>query len=915
MELMRNKLNKFLARTPLRPAPDLDNPFCGEDRTLPEGKEYHIYFAFHREDLAFVKGRVEALESSPYNLKCCIALRDFTPGVLIHENIIGCMDKSLVVAIVLSPDYITDEWGKFEINSAVSLSVTNGLRVVSTVNKFCSIPQNLINVICIEETRAEMIDYKIAEAVFHKENFPGLKRRNTRYNASFAERDSSERKSLTAQVIRLNEANSFLERSVATLTDEKSKLEETVNLLQQKSDHVIATKTGTENKDLVMKYDELQVEYGETLDEKHRLEHWCNELQAKCEEYLSQRNRQDHQLKQLTESESDLQHKHATLIKTFQGKAEEISFLWEKIRCQESCLVEKTQRILTLETCLKSVRETAKKADEICTRLEPLQAIPGIVASHCEALRFQITDTEGKVLEKMNALLNAWTKFREQDTSNEIEDDANSFGGENIPTHLKSCVQLLRDTVGPNWLDVGRILGLDGDQLERIWVDWGQYGMRELTERVIECWCTNCPESENGLNVLNDAMAKLEINPLMMQPMDEADKKRLRENYQLLVDDMMDVTHIEGYLRRAEILSGSALDYVLYPNTRHKRIKRLLKTLPFCGSRALSEFKNALMETGQSHLTLALAGEQCSASKTDSDVLVECLASNKNSNPNNSKGSLVECLKAKKSDDRKIFENIVEESPQAEKSDDGKIFENIIDERLEAKKCEDRKVLEKILLQCFEAKKSDDRKLFESILDERLEVKRSADREMFGMVLGELLETRKIDDRKVLESFLTELLETKKIDDRKVLENFLTDLLETKKIDDRKVQESFLIELLETKKIDDRKVQESFLIELLETKKIDDRKVLENFLTDLLETKKIDDRKVQESFLIELLETKKSDDRRSLERIDEILEPSVRASAEIKQIIYMLNEKYEKCMFYQQTETSAICPPNMSQNQ
>ncbi|XP_064612480.1 uncharacterized protein LOC135476402 [Liolophura sinensis] len=827
METRLNKLKKFVARTPLRPAPDLDNPFCGEDRTLPEGKEYHIYFAFHKEDLAFVKGRVEALESSPYNLKCCVGFRDFPPGSLIHENIIDCMDQSLVVAIVLSPDYITDEWRQFEINTAVSLSVTNGLRVVSVVYKFCSIPQNLINMICIEETREEMIDYKIAEAVFHKGDHV------------IATKTDTENKDLVMKLVRLNEANPALERSDATLTDEKSKLEETANVLQQIGDHVIATKTDTENKDLVMKYDELQVEYGETLDEKHRLEHWCNELQAKCEEYLSQRNRQDHQLKQLTESESDLQHKHATLIKAFQGKAEEISFLWEKIRCQESCLVEKTQRILTLETCLKSVRETAKKEDEICTRLEPLQAIPEIVASHCEALRFQTTDTEGKVLEKMNTLLNAWTKFREQDTSNKIEDDANSFGGENIPTHLKSCVQLLRDTVGPNWLDVGRILGLDGDQLKRIWVNWGQYGMRELTERVIECWCANCSESENSLDVLNDAMAKLEINPLMMQPMDEADKRRLRENYQLLVDDMMDVTHIEGYLRRAEILSCSALDYVLYPNTRHKRIKRLLKTLPFCGSRALSEFKNALMEIGQSYLTLALAGEQCSASKTDSDVLVECLASNKSSNPNNSKGSLVECLKAKKSDDRKIFENIVEESPQAEKSDDGKIFENIIDERLEAKKCEDRKVLEKILLQCFEAKKSDDRKLFESILDERLEVKRSDDREMFGMVLGEHLETKKIDDRKVLESFLTELLETKKIDDRKV----------------------------------------------------------------------------QESFLIELLETKKSDDRRSLERIDEILEPSVRVCAEIKQIIYMLNEKYEKCMFYQQTDTSAICPPNMSQNQ
>ncbi|XP_064612750.1 uncharacterized protein LOC135476601 isoform X2 [Liolophura sinensis] len=619
---------------------------------------------------------------------------------------------------------------------------------------------------------------------------------------------------------------------------------------------------------------------------------------------LQQRTRkQRHHLEKLKESDSRLQTKYATLVKTneelinqkcalekivetFRGEADTVPSLREKIKCQESCLVEKTQRILTLETSLKCVRETTKKADEICSRLKPLQSIPGLVSSHCEALSLQITDTTGKLHDyvnnsstqlddKINTLVKAWTGFRSKDIAD--EEDTKSLSQENIPKHLKRHVLLLSDTVGPNWLDAGRALGLDGDQLKRIWMEWGQYGMRELTVRVIECWCANCPESQPSVDVLETAMNQLEINPLKVLPMGEDDKRRLRENYQLLIHDMMDVTHIEGYLRRAEILSGSALDYVLHPNTCHKRIKRLLKILPFCGSRALPEFKNALMESSQSHLTLALAGEQCSASKTDSDVLVECLASNKSSNPNNSKGSLVECLKAKKSDDRKIFQSIVEESPQAEKSDDRKIFENIIDERLEAKKCEDRKVLEKVLLQCFEAKKSDDRKLFESILDERLEVKRS-------------------DDRKLFESILDERLEVKRSDDRKLFESILDERLEAKKSDDRKLFESILDERLEVKRSDDRKMFGMVLEELQETKKIDDRKVLENFLTELLETKKIDDR-------------------RSLERIDEILEPSVRVCAEIKQIIYMLIEKYEKFMSYQQTDTSAICPPNMSQKQ
>lgn len=103
------------------------------------------------------------------------------------------------------------------------------------------------------------------------------------------------------------------------------------------------------------------------------------------------------------------------------------------------------------------MRFLLQKADEICTRLEPLQAIPGLVSTRCEALSLQIMDTTDKLydlinssstqlLEKMNA--KTWIKFRTQDTSDEILGSTNSFRSENIPTHLKAYVQLLRDTVG-----------------------------------------------------------------------------------------------------------------------------------------------------------------------------------------------------------------------------------------------------------------------------------------------------------------------------------------------------------------------------------------------------------------------------------------------------------------------------------
>lgn len=96
--------------------------------------------------------------------------------------------------------------------------------------------------------------------------------------------------------------------------------------------------------------------------------------------------------------------------------------------------------------------------------------------------------------------------------------------------------------------------------------------------------------------------------------MSEDDRKILVDNHSILLSDMFDVTIIDGYLRRARILSAPALEYILSTNTRYKRVWRLLIVLPFCGSRALGELKEALKESGQTHLASALddkSGNPC----------------------------------------------------------------------------------------------------------------------------------------------------------------------------------------------------------------------------------------------------------------------------------------------------------------
>lgn len=135
---------------------------------LPEGKEYHVFFSYISEDESFVRERVKSLESHPHNLKCCFSQRDFIPGYHIHQNIDNLMNKSLVIVMVLSPDYVKSGWFNQELGIAMTLSTEGRVRIVPLVHKECEIPVNLKSLNYIDETVAEEIDNKIFQAVSTK---------------------------------------------------------------------------------------------------------------------------------------------------------------------------------------------------------------------------------------------------------------------------------------------------------------------------------------------------------------------------------------------------------------------------------------------------------------------------------------------------------------------------------------------------------------------------------------------------------------------------------------------------------------------------------------------------------------------------------------------------------------------------
>ncbi|XP_064612333.1 uncharacterized protein LOC135476280 isoform X2 [Liolophura sinensis] len=136
------------------------------NQILPEGKDYHLFFAYSSDDSAFVRQRVKSLESPPYNLKCCFSDRDFLPGKPIHENIEWLMPRCMKIVLVLSPSFYESGWCQMEERLAHAFSATSGLGVIPLVHKPCQIPDTLKTLNYIDETRAEEADNKLLEAVF-----------------------------------------------------------------------------------------------------------------------------------------------------------------------------------------------------------------------------------------------------------------------------------------------------------------------------------------------------------------------------------------------------------------------------------------------------------------------------------------------------------------------------------------------------------------------------------------------------------------------------------------------------------------------------------------------------------------------------------------------------------------------------
>ncbi|GJQ88238.1 Tl [Trypoxylus dichotomus] len=89
------------------------------EEDIDKDRVYDAFISFSHKDEEFVGNQlVRVLEGGPNPYKLCIHTRDWIVGEFINKQIIDSVQKSRRTIIILSPDFLTSEWGGMEFRTA-----------------------------------------------------------------------------------------------------------------------------------------------------------------------------------------------------------------------------------------------------------------------------------------------------------------------------------------------------------------------------------------------------------------------------------------------------------------------------------------------------------------------------------------------------------------------------------------------------------------------------------------------------------------------------------------------------------------------------------------------------------------------------------------------------------------------------
>lgn len=138
---------------------------------LPNGKHYHLYISYCDADRRHACAICSELESR-FLLNCMLFNRDFSPGVHIGSEIENKMAKSANVLLLLSPDFLRNNWCDVEVNIAVQMSYDPNFNlkiipvILRDIDASCNLPPLLQHYVCIDAQKENDCCAKIVEVIY-----------------------------------------------------------------------------------------------------------------------------------------------------------------------------------------------------------------------------------------------------------------------------------------------------------------------------------------------------------------------------------------------------------------------------------------------------------------------------------------------------------------------------------------------------------------------------------------------------------------------------------------------------------------------------------------------------------------------------------------------------------------------------
>ncbi|XP_071126272.1 uncharacterized protein [Mytilus edulis] len=143
-----------------------------------------------------------------------------------------------------------------------------------------------------------------------------------------------------------------------------------------------------------------------------------------------------------------------------------------------------------------------------------------------------------------------------------------------LPPQLKEFCDTIRKTVGQDFRQIGRELGIEPNKLSNIEDEYSDAD--ECLHQIILEWSTQTETP--SYHALVTACCNVNPDILKCKPLDEKKAMVLERNFSMMCEEMLEVPLLP-YLISAGVMSLKMQRYVLHPKTHDQRICRLLDIL------------------------------------------------------------------------------------------------------------------------------------------------------------------------------------------------------------------------------------------------------------------------------------------------------------------------------------------------